>query len=112
MFSFGKFLAILSLVQGLVADEYFGNATFIVLKQRKGQFSSEMQVNPYHSGHQYEQFSFLTRTGVLSSVNSPEHYLYADGRELYAVFVKENKCQSEELYDSKIESRIRQAASF
>lgn len=77
-------------------DEYVQKSIFRTLKEKNGQFASEMQITKHKYGRRCssietkdheEKFNFKTNTGEYKVYRfdsySPEHILYVNGKEVY-----------------------------
>lgn len=92
-------------------DEYFQKSIFRALKEKNGQFKSEMRIVEYDYGHRCssivtndheEKFSFKTNIGAfriyqLGYFRFREHSLYVNGTEIYTYSNKSSYCYSETL---------------
>ena len=90
-------------------DEYFQKSIFRSLKEKNGQFSSDMQMILYRFGHRHsvtiksdqeEKFSFKSNTGIYNlygghfDSNQPEHTIYVNNKEIYTFLNRSRNCMS------------------
>ena len=124
-------ILVLLLVQSLFTgasgnddDAYFQKAIFRKLKEKKAQFSSEMEMTEYSYGHRYslistadqeERFSFKTNNGFYSFYSSfehfytsPQHTLYLnESKELYSFSESKPYCRSREIGSWEVNHHLR-----
>ena len=102
-------------------DEYFEKSIYRALKNKNGQFNSEMQMTRNFYGNRCfatvtkdheEKFSFKTNTGKysifqFSNYNSPEHNHYVNGKEIYSFPEKGQYCYSKKMDKYEMQFHLR-----